>query len=292
MIRAETAFDVSVKDLLAEISSAGKWVKPWVFRLPRNLQGRIYSGSNVFTLLSAMREYDWVSPYFGTFLQAKELGYPVPKGEKAVTRVIFAGNVVKKLEGDSGKNEIKDKLKAKVIDEDKKLVFKYSEHAVWNAEQIKAEPLLVVSVTPDELTDKVLDWYSKLGVCFHWGLGERAAYSPLSHSIELPRLEVFHEQAGFVATAIHELIHWTAKDLLPRELSSSFGSPEYAKEELIAELSSLMLLGELGVSGENQKAYLKSWLGKFEQSEHEGVLAEALRVAGKVVGFVAERVGV
>ena len=283
-----TAFELSVKDLLAEITSAGKWVKPWVFRLPRNLQGRVYSGSNVFTLLSAMREHDWVSPYFGTFLQAKDLGYPVPKGVKALTRVIFAGNVFKKLEASASRDM---QVKASASDEGKKLVFKYSEHAVWNAEQIKAEPLLVSNVKADELTDKVLDWYAKLGVCFSWGLGERAAYSPLSHSIELPRLEVFHEQAGFVATAIHELVHWTAKDLVPRELSSVFGSSEYAKEELIAELSSLMLLGELGISNENQKAYLKSWLGKFEESEHEAILAEALKVSGKVVGVVAERVG-
>ena len=62
----------------------------------------------------------------------------------------------------------------------------------------------------------------------------------------------------------HELAHWTgAGKRLDRLSHKIFGSPEYAFEELVAELSASYLCADLGVDAEPREdhaAYLACWL--------------------------------
>jgi len=101
-------------------------------------------------------------------------------------------------------------------------------------------------------------------------VGDKACYMPLEDKIVLPPHEAFTDTMGEVMTAIHEAVHSTGyATRLNRNLKSRFGSPEYAYEELIAELGSLIVTLTLGgefkpdlVAEENANnvAYLQSWL--------------------------------
>jgi antirestriction protein ArdC len=88
-------------------------------------------------------------------------------------------------------------------------------------------------------------------------------YDPQADTIQLTLRSQFNEAQGFYRTAFHELGHWTGhKTRLSRDLSKPFGSPEYAKEELTAELFSAFSCANCGFSSQitNNAAYIQSWL--------------------------------
>src|SRR5690606_20556527 len=91
----------------------------------------------------------------------------------------------------------------------------------------------------------------------------RAFYDRGSDAITLPAPEVFHTAEGFAATLLHELTHWTgASSRLDRTKGKLFGDPEYAFEELVAELGSAMLCAARGIGSdqiESHAAYIDSW---------------------------------
>jgi len=68
-----------------------------------------------------------------------------------------------------------------------------------------------------------------------------AYYRLSSDTIHLPSQDRFATPSGYYATALHELGHWTAHpDRLDRDLRNPFGSEAYAREELRAEIASLI----------------------------------------------------
>ncbi len=93
------------------------------------------------------------------------------------------------------------------------------------------------------------------------GLGE-PAYIPSLDEIRLPTVESFDTTDGYLATAFHELCHWTGhKDRCDRDLKNRFGDEKYAMEELVAELGSAMLSSVAGVDHISQASkYLAHWL--------------------------------
>jgi antirestriction protein ArdC len=78
--------------------------------------------------------------------------------------------------------------------------------------------------------------------------GDRAFYNVLHDFVQVPRPEAFFEPINFHRTAIHEVSHWAgAAHRLGRDLSGAFGSALYAKEELVAEMSSAFVCASLGI---------------------------------------------
>jgi antirestriction protein ArdC len=114
--------------------------------------------------------------------------------------------------------------------------------------------------------------------------GERACYNPASDRIALPERGCFHTAAAAAATWAHEAIHSTGHpSRLGRDLSGPFGSPVYAREELVAELGAV-LLGErleIGSDTANHAAYLAHWVALLRQSPRLlfSLLREARRAA-------------
>lgn len=104
-----------------------------------------------------------------------------------------------------------------------------------------------------------------------------AAYSPLDNYIHFPpkgnyRIhegnaeETFKDGQSYYSTALHEMAHSTGHEsVLKRDgivKFDGFGSPTYAKEELVAELTAAMVSSTLGFDKritENSAAYLKGW---------------------------------
>ncbi|WP_050570502.1 ArdC family protein [Xanthomonas arboricola] len=120
--------------------------------------------------------------------------------------------------------------------------------------------------------------------------GNRAFYSIAADSIHLPKHHTFSDDVSYQATLLHELAHWTgAKHRLDRDQTGRFGSQDYAKEELVAELSSLFISERLGIAlgkehDEQHAAYLQSWMKAL--ADDPKTLFRAASQAEKVMTFL------
>jgi len=97
-------------------------------------------------------------------------------------------------------------------------------------------------------------------------------------TIQLPTRERFAKPSGYYATALHELGHWTAHpDRLDRDLGNPFGSEGYAREELRAEIASLILGSELGIGFDPDRhaGYVDHWVQILTDTPKEIMYASA-----------------
>ena len=102
--------------------------------------------------------------------------------------------------------------------------------------------------------------------------GDRAYYRPSTDSIHLPLKEQFPSAGDYYSTLLHELGHWTGHATrLNRDLSDPFGSIGYAREELRAEIASLIIGSELGIGYDpgQHAAYAASWIQILEHQPLE-----------------------
>ena len=133
-------------------------------------------------------------------------------------------------------------------------------------------------------------------------VGPDAYYRPSTDEIVLPSKELFFKDEQFYGTALHEMAHSTgARNRADRPMGDIFGSPEYAREELVAELSSALLCSKMGFSKDveseiqTQSAnYLKSWLGSLQDDTNyiKSVLSDVRRASsfiGDRLGLIGER---
>ncbi len=100
---------------------------------------------------------------------------------------------------------------------------------------------------------------------------DQAYYSPSKDEIMLPEKTQFKDGRSFYGTAFHEMIHSTgSQERLGRlKPGSVFGSAEYAREELVAELGAALVASRYGIvknMKEDSAAYLKSWLDNLRES--------------------------
>lgn len=118
----------------------------------------------------------------------------------------------------------------------------------------------------------------------------RAFYSPSDHSITMPLRENFKDENSFYGVVFHELLHSTGKHF-NRDLSGGFGSKSYAKEELTAEIGSVLMSADIGIPydagrHENHIAYLKSWIKILK--EDKNFLFQAASKAEQSVSYQHE----
>ena len=237
------------------------WVQPWgkvgasTPGLPRNaVTGRHYSGVNVLILWGALFEYGYASQGWLTFRQALDAGGCVRKGERGVT-VVYADRFTPEGE----------KARAKETGEDARSVPFLKRFTVFNLAQCEGlrpgltpdpEPLPEREVVP--VAEAVI---TASGVDFRIG-GDKAYYVPSVDYVQVPPQPAFYDQINFYRTALHELCHASGHpSRLNRNLTNAFGSKDYAREELIAEMGSAFLCAALGIVPTVRHAdYIASWL--------------------------------
>lgn len=126
-------------------------------------------------------------------------------------------------------------------------------------------------VEPIEAAEKVLhDYISREGITLESSISNEAYYSPMRDLIHLPMIGQFQRIEEYYSTAYHESVHSTMKkSRCDREQERkgklvAFGSEEYSKEELVAELGSASIMNRLGLetvhSFRNSAAYIQSWI--------------------------------
>jgi antirestriction protein ArdC len=257
------------------------WRRPWsAGGAPRNLVSKkIYRGVNFF-LLSATK---YVSPYWLTLRQANGLGGSVRKGEHGEIVVFWKVEHGKEQEDES-------EADAETIDEGEKsrrrFVLRF--YRVYNLEQCELPATFIEKLPkietyqhdPIEAAERIIANMPN-PPAIEYG-GTKAFYSPSADRITLPPRELFSSAEEFYATLNHEASHATghAKRLNRDSIAEAapFGSPTYAAEELIAELSAAYLCAEAGISPaviENEAAYLQGWLAKLRSEKRLIVVAAA-----------------
>lgn len=243
---------------------AAPWIKPWKGDTTgdRNLvSGKSYRGIN--RLLLGMAGFE--SATWATFQQWKEKGASVRRGEKA-THIVFFKPVTKEKQGANGETE----------------TAKYAllrGYCVFNAGQVDGftEAAPSSTITEFQRHERAEETMRRTGAEIRHG-GNDAFYIPSQDRVQLPSKEAFLAPANYYATAFHELTHWTgAKHRLDRALNNAFGNPEYAFEELVAEMGAAFLCAEHGVQGEIRHAgYIQHWIKALRENDRAIFKASAL----------------
>lgn len=290
MDKTKKPFHETVAEKLIEQLEQGTapWQRPWNPDeaggfLPYNpVTGNRYKGINTLHLLSEDRNDNrWM-----TYKQAGELGGQVRKGEKG-TGVQYWKFTDEQTKRDDNGNPVLDgegnPVKVVVKLERPRVFFA----TVFNAEQIDGLPPLEkkeVTWDPIERAENIL---AASGADINHNGGSRAFYRPSTDSIHLPEKGQFPTAENYYATALHELGHWTGhEDRLNRDIAHPFGSEAYAKEELRAEIASMILGEELGIGHDpgQHAAYVGSWIKALRDDPME--IFRAASDAEKIQNFV------
>ena len=306
------------------------WAKPWKNLdqgLPRNLQsGKQYNGGNRMLLLFSMIERGYSDPRFSTFQQIKAEGGAVNKGEKGIpvelwkdqkfwerndVSVTQNGQRVRVLSEARGQVEtsagtvpkealrVEHKGQSMAWNEARKLDSVVGKtYTVFNVQQttgLQLAPLARVGndVPMNERGEQIKAAMSRDGLGFSEG-GNQAFYSPVTDRVTLPPRDAFKHEEGYYGTMLHEIGHATgAAQRLNRDGITGrhdFGSEGYAREELRAELFSMMAAVETGIphDPEQHAAYVQSWAKVLKQDRNE--IFRAASEASKACDYVFERV--
>jgi antirestriction protein ArdC len=247
--------------IIAELE-AGRfpWIQPWSSTtaapgLPCNaVTGRRYSGINILLLWGAVIERGYASQGWLTFRQALDAGGCVRKGERGVT-VVYADRFTPEQERE----------RARSAGNDPRTIPFLKRFTLFNIDQCDGLPerlAVTAPPLPERETMPVAEALIEAsGADFRIG-GAKAFYVPGADYVQVPPQPAFHHQIDYYRTALHELGHWTGHgSRLARDQSHPFGSADYAREELCAELASAYLCAALGIVPTVRHAdYLASWL--------------------------------
>lgn len=251
------------------------WKKPWLsHNTPKNLiTKRAYRGINIWLL--AANKYS--SPYYATWNQVMKAGGKIKKDEAKNYHFITFWKVDKHTEKNKAGEDV----------EKTHLILRYFN--VYNLEQMEFSPEKLAKLVPAETKlefnpiEKCEEIVSGYKTCpeIKFG-GDRAYYNPLFDRIQMPNKDTFESVEKFYATEFHEMAHSTgAEKRLARFKQTDtglFGSENYSKEELVAEMTSSYLCAEAGIENltlENSAAYIKGWLENIKKGDNTFIVSAA-----------------
>jgi len=287
--------EVATKIIKQLEQGTAPWQKPWrpgELTLPYNaLTGKEYRGMNSMWLTMQGRS----DPRWMTYNQALEMGGYVRRKEKA-TKIVYWKTQEERQARDEQGRPIRDengKPKMVMVALERPRAF-YA--TVFNAEQIEElPPLQPKQIAPEpERHVRAEAILANSGANIKHIEGDRAFYQPSTDSITLPERHQFLSADNYYATALHELGHWTGHpSRLNRDLAHPFGSEGYAREELRAEIASLML-GErmdIGHDPAQHAAYVGSWIKALQEDPREifRAASAAEKITTYVMGFELEQ---
>ena len=283
MAKAKRDLYQEVTDIVIKALEEGTqpWSRPWAtgkgMSEALRVCGTPYRGINAFLLGMTMNAHGYNSPHFMTYNAAKKLGGQVRKGEKGHLSVFF-----RMLEIDSKTNPgTKENIP----------LLRHS--IVFNAAQIDGLPdrfyVEPAEINQEDRSAEVDEWLAKTGCTIKIG-GDSAHLNLLTGLVHMPAFESFKDARSFYSTACHELTHWQGMQDGDIE-NDKFGSANYAREELIAELGAAFLMGHLGLGSEpraDHAPYIASWLKVLKEDKR--AIFRASSAAQKRVDALIARV--
>lgn len=267
------------------------WQKPWKENgptTPYNPEtGTVYRGVNQLSL--SMYPGADVDPRFITFRNAMDRGYKIKKGSKSqlIVHWSFSREVPERdAEGNFVQDENGRQKMARVALERPRVNFAN----VFHASQIEGMPELVTPERTWEPSERGEAILVNSGADIRHDQVGRAFFKSSTDTIHLPPKGAFSSERDYYATALHELAHWTGdKKRLNRLGQHPKGSPEYAREELRAELASWMVGAETGIghTPARHASYVESWVKTLRNDPYEIVRAAqaAEQIKAVLLGF-------
>lgn len=284
------------------------WFTEGALQWPKNLSGREYNGMNALMLMMHCEKQGYKLPVFCTFDRVAGLNFTkdkqgakmqatdkngeqlpqvsVNKGEKSFPVFITTYSVVEK----DTKERIKWEDYKQLTDEEKGKYNVYPKLQVYNVFNVdqtnlkearpelynkleQANQILRQSTESDSYDFPAMDrmieqneWICPIKPIY----GDQAYYSISKNEIVIPEKKQFKDGESFYTNLAHEMTHSTgAENQLGRLKPTSFGSKEYAREELVAELSAALVAQRYGMTKhlkEDSASYLKSWLNSLKES--------------------------
>ena len=270
-----------------------KWEKPWFpvtgnkYFYPQNFTGRKYESGNAFflSILCALKSYK--TPVFLTFNQCRKINVQVTKGEESFPVYYFNFVAYHRKTGEKitfeEYKELTTELKA-----DYRLASFINYYNVFNLDQTN-----FAEIAPEKfsaLLEKFKQTETKLTVLNSFHCAEldnmiehnswicnvslkkqnKAYYSLTNDSIVCPLKEQFPNQNNFYGTLLHEMTHSTGTtNRLNRKMGSIFGDNDYAREEVVAEMTAAFAGFQLGVYAEPSKdsvTYLNGWISVLKKA--------------------------
>lgn len=274
------------------------WKQEWGNGRQRNaVSGMEYRGTNALWLSYQAEKRGYKDSRWCTYRQAQEKGWQVRKGEKGV-HVEFWSMYDTKEKKKLSAVESRELKKQLGLEEFYKRVSPISNvYTVFNAGQIDGIPELSQEkkgFDKDMLVGKRDVLLANMNLTFH-EKGNKAFYQPSEDSITMPALDDFKDAYSYMSTFLHESAHATGHESrMQRDLGGGFGSVQYAREELRAEIASAFTSQTLGLEGtaemehlDNHKAYIQSWIEVIKKDS--GELFAAIRDAEKISDYLVEK---
>ena len=281
--------------------------------------GRTYRGMNHLYLLGesidrAPETGGVIDPRFCSFKQAKDKGWNIKKGAKSVPVFFFKkvqirqGNMpqdeagkalamIDSAKANGGKMPTTANQKAMEGAEQGavgKTVWLLRCFPVFHASQIEGMPELNAAAQPDwdtsVVTRQMLDGLKDTGMGFIEG-GNVAAYMPTRDALKMPVVGDFVSAEAYDHVLVHEMGHATGHaSRLDRSILNTRESDEYAKEELVAEMTSAMICSQLGISDDltRHAEYMKSWLTALKNDKR--LLVKAAGLAASASDYLIDLV--
>ncbi len=271
------------------------WRKSWTSPngMHRNaISGRPYRGTNILSVAITSMAEGYGSPLWLTYKQAKAAGGNIVKGQHG-TPVVFwkPGNKYSKRNPETGETEDRTGL----------LCIGYTVFNIEQTEGVKlpareTEKPAAREHEPIDAIDRIMFAYVNAGegpTCIHSNSFE-AYYKPSKDWIMCPAPARFESPEAYYATLAHEAGHSTGHgSRLARPGvtdPTAFGTHQYGCEELVAEMTSCMLLGIAGVETEqtvsNAGAYLRGWIETIK--EDPKIIMSAAQRAQKAADLILE----
>lgn len=281
-------YEIITDRIVQEIDKGGiaPWQKPWKVNgeEPQNLMShKAYRGINRF-LLGCQGH---ARPYYLSYKQAQALGGQVRKGEKGSPVIFWKTTEYEKENPDTHELEAHDSF-----------ILRY--YTVFNVSQIDGIDDKIPALPADSRKDiPIIDrcesvigaWTDKPQIAHN---GYRACYRPSLDQVTMPERETFESPEFYYSVLFHELSHSTGHE---RRLNrkgiaelTPFGTPNYSREELVAEMGAAFLCGETGIDNRavqaNTVAYLDNWRRALKADSKAVVIAaaQAQRAADMILG--------
>lgn len=279
-----------------------EWSKNWKIGngACNGISNRKYAGLNRFLLTFYSQEEKYEGNRFYTFNQIKEKGYHLENAKGKGIPIIYpmfnyfkdgaADYSDRKLVGVSKKSEM---IRSGEATESNfkwayaSVKYVFSEDLV---KEIEKDPQQHI-YSNDEKFEFLKGFMKETGVEFYQSkINVRCYYDINKHRIVLPPDNHFFNKEALLSTLAHEIAHSTSKGL-EREVIGEFGSEEYAKEELRAEIASAYICAELGIdtsmNENNNVAYIQSWSTAIK--DNYKYLEDAVKDADKICNYVIEK---
>lgn len=278
---AKSVYEMVTERIIEQLeNNIVPWQKPWT-GIRSGAYNRI--SKKPYSLLNQMLLQH--EGEYATFKQWESLGGHVRKGEKSEIVVFWKIQPIEE-EQEDGTKEVKQIPLLRYFN-----VFHISQ--VEGIEPLPEEALN--DIEPIEKAENVLrDYWSRENITVEHVAGDDAYYSPRRDIIRLPLFEQFTDANEYYSTAFHESVHSTMKETRCNRAEDrkgklvAFGSEDYSKEELVAEIGSASLMNIIGIetnkSFRNSSAYIQGWLSKLRSDVK--FIVSASSKAEKAVNYI------